>query len=101
MLYRGMALHDRPTNADSPGRRHSPLISMSFSPQVAESHYQSSEAAMAALYRQRLTPHQLFMTFLETTAMNRQFREAEAVLLANGQQLPPLRSDVPSDRAPT
>lgn len=58
-------------------------------PQVAGSHYQSSEATMATLYRQRLTPQQLFMTFLETTAMNRQFREAEAVLLANGQHLPP------------
>jgi hypothetical protein len=28
------------------------------------------------------------MTFLETAAMNRQFREAEAVLLAEGWHLP-------------
>ena len=66
----------------------SPLISASFSRAVADSHFQSSGAAAAALYRQRLAPERLFMTFLETAAMNRQFREAEAVLLAGSWDLP-------------
>jgi hypothetical protein len=34
-----------------------------------------------------LPPDRLFMTFLETTAMSRQFREAEAVLLAGSWDL--------------
>src|SRR5215469_3632024 len=70
MLYRGVELHDRPAAADSPGRRQSPLISASFSREVAESHFRSPGAAAAALYRQPLAPERLFMTFLETAAMN-------------------------------
>lgn len=85
-LYRGAALPGQPATAGSPGQRRSPLISASFSREVADSHFQSQQAA--ALYRQPLAPGQLFMTFLETAAMNRQFREAEAVLLT-GQHLPP------------
>jgi hypothetical protein len=38
-LYRGMAIQARPETADSPGRRNSPLISASFSRQIAESHF--------------------------------------------------------------
>jgi hypothetical protein len=87
-LYRGMAIHDRPDTADSAGRRSSPLISASFSRQIAESHFSAANAAAAALYRQRLVPERLFMTFLETAAMNRQFLEAEAVLLTGGGDLP-------------
>jgi hypothetical protein len=89
MLYRGIALHDRPATADSPGRRQSPLISASFSREVADSHFRSPGAAAAALYRQPLDPGRIFMTFLETMAMSRQFREAEAVLLAGGWDLAP------------
>lgn len=88
MLYRGVELHDRPATAGHPGRRQSPLISATFSHQVADSHFQSPGSAAAALYRQQLAPQWLFMTFLETTAMNRQFREAEAVLLASGWHFP-------------
>jgi hypothetical protein len=88
MLYRGVELRDRPAAADNPGRRQSPLISASFSREVADSHFQSSGAAAAALYRQPLAPERLFMTFLETAAMNRQFQEAEVVLLARGWHLP-------------
>ena len=84
MLYRGMAFHDRPASADSPSRRETPLISASFSHLVAESHFHSPNATAAALYRQQLAPERLFMTFLETAAMNSQFREAEAVLLTDG-----------------
>jgi hypothetical protein len=81
MLYRGVAFHDRPATTDSLGRRETPLTSASFSGQVAESHFHAPDAAAAALYRLRLAPERLFMTFLETAAMSRQFREAEAVLL--------------------
>lgn len=88
MLYRGMAVQARPETADSPARRNSPLISASFSRQIAESHFRAPDAAGAALYRQRLVPERLFMTFLETAAMNRQFREAEAVLLTDGGDFP-------------
>jgi hypothetical protein len=88
MVYRGIALHDRPAATDSPGRRQSPLVSASFSREVADSHFRSPGAAAAALYRQPLAPEQIFMTFLETAAMNRQFPEAEAALLAEAWYLP-------------
>jgi hypothetical protein len=87
-LYRGMAMHDRPETADSAGRRSSPLVSASFSRPIAESHFSAPGAAAAALYRQRLVPERLFMTFLETAAMNSQFLEAEAVLLTGGGDFP-------------
>ena len=90
MLYRGVALHDRPATCGSPGPRQSPLISASFSRAVADSHFRSSGATAAALYRQPLAVQRVYMTFLETAAMNRQFREAEAVLLAGGWCFPPL-----------
>jgi transposase len=88
MLHRGIALQNRPSVGDSPDRRRSPLISASFSEKVAASHFRSPAAHAAALYRQRLVPERLFMTFLETAAMSRRFREAEAVVLATGWQFP-------------
>jgi hypothetical protein len=84
MLYRGTTIHDRPSAADTAPGRESPLVSATFSRPVAESHFGSPDARGAALYRQRLAPARLFATFLETAAMNRQFPEAEAVLLAGG-----------------
>ncbi len=57
------------------------LVSGSFSRRVAESHFGSADAAAGALDRQRLQPGWLFMTFLETGGMTRQYREAGAVLL--------------------
>lgn len=82
MLYRGVA-----TQAGAAGRRRrgqSPLVSASFSRRVAESHFSSSNAVAGALYRQRLQLERLFMTFLETAAMNGIYREAEALLLSDG-----------------
>ena len=55
-LYRGVALHDRPATADSPSRRQSPLISATFSREVAESHFRSPGADAAVLYRRRARP---------------------------------------------
>lgn len=88
MLYRGMAIQNRLPAEGPPDRRQSPLFSASFSRKVAESHFRAPNAVAAALYRQRLAPERLVMTFLETEAMNRQFLEAEAVLLADAQHFP-------------
>lgn len=80
-LYRGVA-----TQAGAAGRRRrgvSPLVSASFSRRVAESHFGSPAAVAGALYRQLLRPERLFMTFIETRAMNGRYQEAEALLLAD------------------
>jgi hypothetical protein len=76
-LYRGVAL-------EGPHRtgRLGSFVSATFSRDVAESHFDGGAATVAAaLYRQVVRTSRLFMTFLETCAMNRQFKEAEAVLL--------------------
>lgn len=70
-----------PCSRRSPNRRQSPPVSASFSRRVAESHFRAPNAIAATLYRQRLAPERLFMTFLEIEAMNRQFLEAEEVLV--------------------
>jgi hypothetical protein len=80
-LYRGIGLGDATGSPDRASGRKAPLVSASFSRRVAESHFGSPGAAAGALYRQPLQPGRLFMTFLETGAMNRQYQEAEAVLL--------------------
>jgi hypothetical protein len=70
-LYRGVGPNDT-------GLAYQPLsfTSATFSREVAEAH------EPAELLEQRLPLERLFMTFLETEAMNRRYREAEAVLLA-------------------
>ena len=80
-MYRGVGLGDAAAHPDGRGGRKMPLVSASFSRRVAENHFGSADAAAGALYRQRLQPGRLFMTFLETGAMTCQYREAEAVLL--------------------
>jgi hypothetical protein len=55
-----------------------PLTSATFSRAIAESHFNSERADTAALLRRRLPVERLYMTFLETPAMNKQFLEAEA-----------------------
>ena len=42
-----------------------------------------SDAEVALLVRQRVPVSRLFMTFLETAAMNDRYREAEAVLIGD------------------
>jgi hypothetical protein len=80
-VYRGIGLagdgaQGRPTASRLP------VVSASLSRRVAESHFGSDRATAGALYRQPLEPGRVFMTCLETAAMNRQYAEAEAVLLA-------------------
>jgi hypothetical protein len=77
MVYRGVGIQP----GDVGGRRRtwrSPLISATFSRAVAESHATGTDAG--ALFRQRLQPDRLFMTFLETRAMTAVYPEAEAAL---------------------
>jgi hypothetical protein len=76
-LYRGVSTEGplKPPANDT-------FVSASFSLDVARSHFDSgSPAATRALYRQSVPVERVFMTYLETAAMNRQFHEAEAVLL--------------------
>jgi hypothetical protein len=80
-MYRGAGPGDAAAHPDGGGGRKMPLVSASFSRRVAESHFGSAGAAAGALCRQRLQPGRLVMTFLQTGAMTRQYREAEAVLL--------------------
>ncbi|HEY5160822.1 MAG TPA: hypothetical protein VII83_07090 [Gaiellaceae bacterium] len=72
-LYRGFSteesLDPRPTS----------FVSATFSKAVAEAHHPSS------VRQQTLPLNRLFMTFLETEAMNRAYHEAEAVLIDDEQ----------------
>jgi hypothetical protein len=78
MVYRGLGLPGREELRPRPV----PLTSATFSRAIAESHFNSEHADTAALLRRRLPVQQLYMTFLETPAMNRQYLEADAVLLS-------------------
>jgi hypothetical protein len=78
-LYRGTAV-DGPLG--TPAR--SSFVSTTFSRAVAEAHFEGGPATQAAVLWRRRTPvGRLFMTFLETPAMNERFREAEAVVIAD------------------
>jgi hypothetical protein len=77
-LYRGIAWDGRPAR-----RRPRSLVSATFSRALAEDHFGGGPTtAAAALYRQDVPAERVLMTFAETRALNRQFKEAEAVLLA-------------------
>ncbi|MEV4267361.1 hypothetical protein [Kribbella sp. NPDC049584] len=76
-LYRGMAWDGRSTR-----RRPHSLISATFSRALAEEHFGGgSMTTSAALYRQEVPAERVLMTFIETRAMNRQYKEAEAIVL--------------------
>ncbi len=81
MLYRGIGLQ---TDAEFEPSRVG-LISASMSRSVAESHFDSATSPTAVLMRRELPVQRLFMTFLETAAMNGKYLEAEAVLFADGR----------------
>jgi hypothetical protein len=60
------------------------FVSASFSMDVAMSHFRAGPpTSSAALFRQPLPHERLVMTFVETAAMNRTYREAEAVLVGD------------------
>ena len=59
-------------------------MSTTLSEAVAGGHFQGGPSTqVAVLWRQRVPSARLFMTFLETAAMNRQFKEAEAVVFGD------------------
>ena len=79
VLYRGAA-----TDGPLPEAGPSSFVSATFSGQVATAHFEGGpNTQTAVLWRQRLSPARLFMTFLETRAMNERFKEAEAVLIGD------------------
>ena len=80
MIYRGIGLQGSAELAASSGS----LISATLSRAVAESHFNSEPCPAAALLRRQLPVERLFMTFVETSAMNDKYLEAEAVLFGNG-----------------
>ena len=78
-LYRAAATDGR---LGPPPR--SSFVSTTFSRDVAAAHFEGGAATQAAaIWRQRTPVDRLFMTFLETGAMNQRFREAEAVVIAD------------------
>jgi hypothetical protein len=77
-VWRGAAIKGRLERR--PGRT---FVSTSFDEAVARSHYESGGPGWThVLVRQDVPVERLFMTYLETAAMNGVFLEAEAVLLA-------------------
>lgn len=79
-LFRGL----NTTGAIEPPRNFT-FTSATFDPAVAQSHFNVGEAnSTRALFRQRVPVERLFMTYLETSAMNERYLEAEAVLLWDG-----------------
>ena len=76
VLYRAIS-SESPLAARHPGG----LVHATFSLEVAMSLFgDSSDGTSARLDRQVVPLDRVFMTYLETAAMNRQFHEAEAVL---------------------
>jgi hypothetical protein len=78
VLYRGLSFEQAPTEHRKPT-----LISATFRRSVAESWLDADPMRFAAnLIRQPVPVDRLFMTYLETDAMNSTYKEAEAVLLS-------------------
>jgi hypothetical protein len=79
-LWRGMS-SERPFDR---GSQPTTFVSATFSREVAESHFDGNEKTVAAILSREVAPvERLFMTYVETEAMNRQFLEAEGVLIAD------------------
>ncbi len=82
-LYRAAAVDGR-----LPARAPTSFVSATFSEQVAAAHFAGGPRTQTAvMWRQVIDPDRLLMTFLETAAMNNQFREAEAVLIGDPSNL--------------
>jgi hypothetical protein len=83
-LFRGLNVATGPLPAPQP----SSFVSASFSMDVAMAHFRAGPpTSTAALFRQPLPHDRLVMTFVETAAMNRNYREAEAVLIGDPRNL--------------
>jgi hypothetical protein len=78
-LYRAAA-----TEGPLPARDAASFVSCTFSSAVADAHFAGGPSTTCAVMsRQTVSADRLSMTFLESTAMNRQFKEAEAVLIGD------------------
>ena len=67
-----------------PRRRETALVSASFRMDIVQEMSGWADLQRTvALYRQAVPVERVFMTYLETEALNRPFREAETVLLAD------------------
>lgn len=78
-LWRGLSTDSELRDPDR-GRS---FVSTSFDEAVARAHYDSaSRGATRLIVRQAVPVERLFMTYLETAAMNDRYLEAEAVVLA-------------------
>lgn len=76
-VYRGLAF-DGPLEP----RRNDTFVSTSLDLEVATSCFAPRQVALGGVLMRQVVPvERVFMTFLETEAMNRQFLEAEVVLL--------------------
>lgn len=83
-LFRGLNVAAGPLPAPRP----SSFVSASFSIDVATAHFHAGQpTSTAILLRQPLPHHRLFMTFVETAALNRNYCEAEAVLIGDPSNL--------------
>ncbi|MGZ4229894.1 MAG: hypothetical protein ACXVVQ_00525 [Solirubrobacteraceae bacterium] len=78
-LYRAAA-----TEGPLPSRSPASFVSCTFASAVAAAHFAGGPlTTCAVVWRQVVEPERLLMTFLETAAMNQQFKEAEAVLIGD------------------
>jgi hypothetical protein len=83
-LFRGLNV----ATGSLPAPQPSSFVSASFSMDVAMAHFRAGAAtSTAALFRQPLPHDRLVMTFVETEPMNRNYREAEAVLIGDPRNL--------------
>lgn len=76
-LWRGLSA-DGPLRTDTPRT----FVSTSFDEAVARSHFETPGRPTRVVTCQKVPVERLFMTYLETAAMNERFLEAEAVVLA-------------------
>jgi hypothetical protein len=77
ILYRGTSFDGQPK-----GRRNNGFLSATFNLDVAMSHFSGRDQSnTGTLLRQPVPIERVFMTYMETAQMNRQYKEAEAVLL--------------------
>lgn len=79
VLYRSLSFEDV-----SRGRNDGTFVSSTFSRKLAESWLDTDGSRFSVIMMRQPVPiERVFMTYLETAAMNRRFKEAEAVLLAD------------------
>ncbi len=77
VLYRGFSCRGQPRSS-----KRGSFVSSTFSLEVAMSHFNGgAQPSTGVLFRQSVPIERVFMSFLETAQMNRQYKEAEAVLL--------------------